>query len=138
MGEETRDGINGWTVHTLKVHLVAVMDERDKRYAQRFEAQESASKYAQEKANEFRGQLKDQAERFMPRTEGEQASRTNSEKIDALATRAERLEGALVAISGEKSGREASFKLFVVVVGLIVSFLVIAGILLSVVFAVKR
>lgn len=74
------------------------------RYEQRFTAQESATKYAQEKSNEFRGSLDDIGKKQMPRTEAEAmfkaisekaeaGAKTNAEKIDALQARMDRNEG---------------------------------------------
>lgn len=84
---------NGWTVITLKEHLEALLRESDKRYDQRFAAQESATQYAQEKSNEFRGSLEDVGKNQMPRTEAEAAYRSISEKVDALQARIDRTEG---------------------------------------------
>jgi hypothetical protein len=36
------DEKEGWTVETLKDHLIAIMGERDKRYEERFEASQKA------------------------------------------------------------------------------------------------
>lgn len=104
MSGETEKNISGWTVDTLKEYLESVVRGNDLRYGQRFTAQESATKYAQEKANEFRGSLDDIGKKQMPRTEAEAlikaaaekseaGSRSNSEKIDALQARMDRNEG---------------------------------------------
>src|SRR6185369_7258440 len=99
-----------WTVETLKAH-----------YDQRFIAQEQAVKdaltaqkeaaaalAASEKAvavaetnaekwrasaNEWRGAMNDRERTLMPRTEAEQASRSNTEKITFLASRIDKNEG---------------------------------------------
>lgn len=85
MSGETEREVSGWTVDTLRSHLSTIINERDRRYGERFDAQENAvaaalqaAKEAVNKAetaaekrfdavNEFRGQLADQAATFMPR-----------------------------------------------------------------------
>ena len=104
MSRETERNVSGWTTDTLKEYLEARISEADKRYQQRFDAQEAAQKYAQEKANEFRGSLDDVGKKQMPRTEAEalikaSAERTGSElnatnqKVDMLISRMDRNEG---------------------------------------------
>lgn len=84
MSGETEANVSGWTVDTLRVHILALMEAADKRYEQRFEAQEQATLYARQVTNEFRGTLSDQASLFMPRAEAIQRADNNSEKIDLL------------------------------------------------------
>lgn len=101
-------------------HLQALIDERDRRYTERFDAQERAVQAAlaaaeklvstafaasekavlkQEQAqadynirsNEFRGQLADQAKMLMPRAEAEASFRQQRELIDRV--RDESLKG---------------------------------------------
>lgn len=93
MSGETERNISGWTTDTLREHVLALINSNDKRYQQRFDAQEAANKYAQEKANEFRQSLNDIGSRQMPRTEAEALAKTNSEKIDQLQARMDRNEG---------------------------------------------
>lgn len=66
MSGETEVNVSGWTTDTLRYHLAQrvdyerqLADERDRRYQERWMAQETASKYAQQIANEFRGSLSD-------------------------------------------------------------------------------
>ena len=73
--------------------------ERDKRYAERFAAQENAGIYQREITNEFRGQLRDQAEKFITRTESLARAQANADKIDQLATRMDRNEGRSTGLS---------------------------------------
>jgi hypothetical protein len=54
---------------------------------------ESASEKRFDSVNEFRASMNDQANKFIPRTEAEQRMLSNSEKIDALGNRLERIEG---------------------------------------------
>lgn len=104
MSGETEKQVSGWTVDTLKEYLESRIDGNDVRYDQRFTAQEAATKYAQEKSNEFRGSLEDIGKKQMPRTEAEaifkalgekteSLAKTNAEKIDALQARLDRNEG---------------------------------------------
>ena len=98
MPGETAEKQSGWTVDTLSAHFAQMIDEHDRRYEQRFVAQEkavadaflaaekavqaalTAQKEAVNKAeaaaekrfesvNEFRSQLGDQAATFLPRNE---------------------------------------------------------------------
>lgn len=85
-------------------HSKSVTEGNDKRYEQRFIAQEEASKYQRENQNEFRGSLEDVGKRQMPRTEAEAmfkaisdkaeaGFKANAEKVDALQARMDRNEG---------------------------------------------
>lgn len=107
---------NDWTVNTLKEYLEAVIDGNDQRYQQRFDAQEAASKYSQEKSNEFRGSLDDIGKKQMPRTEAESlvkalqeqsavVTRTNSEKMDALQARMDQFVKAEVYLPAHEELR---------------------------------
>lgn len=93
-----------WTLPALKELLESKIDGNDRRYQQRFDAQEAANKYSQEKSNEFRGSLEDIGKKQMPRTEAEAliraseekaaaTAKANSEKIDSLQARMDRWEG---------------------------------------------
>lgn len=133
MSGETETMVSGWTVDTLHGQLLMILDERgrryaaqfaamqaiaveaDKRYEQRFLAQQEAVQAAlaaQEKAvnaallaadravakaeaasekrfesvNEFRAQLSDQAANLMPRGEAEARFQATSEKQGEAAT----------------------------------------------------
>jgi len=118
MSGETEKSVSGWTVDTLKEYLESKINGNDKRYAQRFDAQESANKYAQEKANEFRGTLDDIGKKQMPRTEAEALAKANSEKIDALQARMDRNEG-------RGGGFNSSWGYLVGAVGLIATLIMI-------------
>lgn len=93
MSGETEKQVSAWTPDTLKEYLEAVIQGNDKRYEQRFQAQESAGLYQREITNEFRGQLGDQAEKFITRTEALARAQANGDKIDALQARMDRNEG---------------------------------------------
>ncbi len=104
-------GGGGWTLPTLHAHLLTILEERDKRYGQRFTDLETALRAAlaaSEKAinkaeiaterrfesvNEFRASLSDQAANFITRSESEAATARNSERIQELMDRINRSEG---------------------------------------------
>lgn len=110
MSGETEANISGWTVDTLRDHVNQMMSAHDRRYEQRFNAQEQAVKDALlaakeavikaetatekrfEGVNEFRGQLADQARDLMPRKESEESTRVVNEKIADLNTRVGKAE----------------------------------------------
>lgn len=99
------DQAAAWNIGSLKEHLETVGDERDRRYQERFDAQEAAmhaaliaAKEAVLKAevaigerltllNEFRAQSKDEQARYITRTEAEGATDRNSERIQELITK---------------------------------------------------
>jgi hypothetical protein len=100
MSNGTEKVISGWTVDTLKIYHdtciayeAKLAAERDKRYAERFAAQEAATAYMRQITNEFRGQLSDQQATFITRTETLARAQSNADKIDSLATRLDRTEG---------------------------------------------
>lgn len=106
-----------WTVESLKEHFTTLMRETDRRYEERFIAQEKAAKdtltatkeailkaeAAAEKrfegVNEFRQTLSDQASTFMPRIEAVQRADNNTEKIIDLSSRLDRMQGHTLGIS---------------------------------------
>lgn len=87
---ETEANVSAWTIDSLHSHLKELMNERDRRYEQRFAAQEKAvatANQANEKrldsVNEFRAQMADLQATFMPRVEAEQRIGQVDQKIDA-------------------------------------------------------
>ncbi len=102
MPGETKMDISGWTVDTLKAYIERLFDEHDKRYEQRFAAQEKAVKDAltsasiavdkaegtaekwRQNANEWRGTLNDRDRLLMPRIETEQRLKALDDKIVAI------------------------------------------------------
>jgi len=122
MSGETEAAVSGWTVDTLKDHVETVLAELDRRYQQRYEAQQegvAAALAAQEKAvnaaliaadravikaelaaekrfesvNEFRATLSDQAANLMPRLEAESRIQTVADKLAEVTNRLNRSEG---------------------------------------------
>lgn len=108
--------MSGWNIDTLKEFFQTRLDDAEKRNGQRFDAQEKAvaaalqaAKEAVTKAeiaaekrfdsvNEFRAQLSDQANTFMPRLEAEQRIAMQAEKLDTLASRMDSREGKSVGM----------------------------------------
>lgn len=96
----------GWTLEALREHLQALAAAADRRYEQRFDAQEKAVDAALTAANqrlnvmnEFRGALTDQAATFATRIEVDQRLATNDEKLSAVVGRLDRIEGRTSGIS---------------------------------------
>lgn len=126
-----------WTVATLHAHLMMVLDERDRRYAQRFTDLETALRAAlaaSEKAigkaeiaterrfesvNEFRQTLTDQVALFMPRSEAVALTERNTERIHEQAKRVQELTDRVNRSEGRGSGFSASWGYLVAAVGLI-------------------
>lgn len=91
MPGETRESLSGWTTDTLHVWVRTVMDERDRRYEQRFAAQEKATEVAVagareagikaenaiekrlENTNEWRDAMNDRDRNLLPRQEYDRA-----------------------------------------------------------------
>lgn len=89
-----------WTVETLLEHINKILDDRDRRYEQRFEAQQRAIDKADtatekrfEGVNEFRQSLADQNKMFLQRTEYESNHLRLMEAHEELARRVEAFEG---------------------------------------------
>lgn len=67
---------NGWTIETVREHLTALMEERDRRYEQRFAGIEEATNKKSESlekrfdgVNEFRGAMNDAAGKYITKSE---------------------------------------------------------------------
>ncbi len=96
-----------WTHDTLRQHLLSVMDERDRRYEQRFQAQQDAMDAALVAAkealakndavlearlqllNEFRAAMSDRDRDFIPRTEVEVRMRAVEKRVDSMEGKAD-------------------------------------------------
>jgi urease accessory protein UreF len=132
-----------WTVDTLRVYLLDVMHTQfaaqEKAVAAALAAAEKAvtaallsadkavdkANEAHEKrldsVNEFRAQLADQASTFMPRLESEQRAGSNTEKITAVATRLDKLEGRSDGVSASWAYLVAGISLIALLVGIYVA-----------------
>lgn len=160
MSGETEQSVSAWTNDTVLEHLRSyissvqqIMDERDRRYEQRFVAQEkavtdaltsaekavAAALAAAEKAvskaematekrfdnvNEFRAQLNDQANTFVPRQEYQV-------QHDPLVERVGKLENNLYAREGQSSGQKAT-------IAYIISAIVSATAIITAIIAVSN
>jgi hypothetical protein len=129
-----------WTVETLRLHLMAILAERDERYGQRFADLETALRAAlaaSEKAigkaesatekrfeavNEFRGTLSDQASQFMTRTEATALTDRNTERIQELADRVNRSEGRGTGVSASWGYLVGAAGLVATVIAIVVAF----------------
>lgn len=139
-GGMTAESPSGWTTDTLRADVLGRLGELDKRYEQRFEAQEKAvisalhaAKEAVSKAevatekrfegvNEFRSSLSDLTATMMPRAE-------STARWSALAERVDKMEKAIAADSGRNKGINDSWGYLVAAIGLAVG---IIGIILAV------
>ncbi len=146
-GGETESNVSAWTVDSLKELMMAVLEEMDRRYEQRFEAQqvalrdalissekavnaalnaaeravskaELASERRFESINEFRGQLADQAATLMPRAETTVLLSAINDRLATLETRVTERAGAL---QGQNAMRAALFT----VCGLVIAALAV-------------
>lgn len=91
MSGETEAEVSGWTVDTLRAHILRLMAEKDVRDEQRFQALQRAIEKAEngvkdrfESVNEFRAQLGDQARTFLPRQEYDRAHEDLVERVDQM------------------------------------------------------
>ena len=115
-GGETEDKPSAFTVDSLSVHLISIMNERDRRYEQRFASQEQALSKQEDTitvrfatVNEFRAQLADQATRFMPRLEAEQRTQQNTDRISQLDRRLNEALGQVNSRLDLTAGRSSGF-----------------------------
>jgi predicted nucleic acid-binding protein len=120
-----------WTLETLHTHLSALMAEHDKRYAQRFEAQERALDKVESTTearfngvNEFRGSLNDVLQKQMPRQESVALHDAARERIDKLEAE----------VQAARSDRNSMKLLIAGAVGL----LGVVATIVSLVFAFRR
>lgn len=132
----------GWTLDGYIAHNESMRDELDRRYQQRFIAQEQAvqaaltsakdavhkAEMASEKrfegVNEFRATLSDQASTFISRTEVDQRMKGIDEKVDIIMGRMDRLEG-------RSGGMDASFVK-------LVSMVAMAGAIIAIITAIIK
>jgi len=136
MDESKIDKMQGrWTTDSLFEYFTARMDDADVRYSQRFQAQEKAidkSDAASEKrfeaVNEFRNTLSDQTKTFMPRLEAETRTHANAEKIDALASRMDKMETQIQSQDTNKDDKRTEILQMVqLIVGLLTILAIIIG-----------
>lgn len=118
MSGETERAPSGWTVDTLKQHFDQRFRDQEQAVAAAVTAASTATSVAmtaEQRAvakaeaatekrftsvNEFRQTLSDQAATFMPRAEAENRAQANTDKIDGLTSRLDKLESRLAAQTG--------------------------------------
>lgn len=129
-----------WTVESLKEHFSTVMAGNDRRYEERFIAQEKATDVALEalnkrfdSVNEFRQTLADQTATFISRAEAIQRADNNAEKIASLE---KRLNESVAAINsrldlnaGKSTGMNAIWGYIIGAIGLAATIISIVVIL---------
>lgn len=146
---ETEREQSGWTTDTLNYHVTQQLNDMRVLLDERFLAQQrsiAAALLATEKAigkaeianekrfesvNEFRGQLNDQTRTFLSRTEVDAMHKTSDAAIDRNSDRVNELATRLDKIEGRGSGVSQAY---------IYAFALIAalGTLVSIYVAVKR
>jgi hypothetical protein len=145
---ETEQSPSGLTVDTLNIVLTEkvralyrVIDDLERRLEQRFESQQQAILKQEiavqdrfQTVNEFRGQLADQATKFMPRAEADQRIQQNADRITALekhhANDLSLVNSRLDVMAGATSGVE---KFRTLTLGLIVAAVAIVGLVVGLV-----
>lgn len=150
MSGETEQDVSGWTIDTLHVMLMKVMDERDRRHEQRFDAQEKAVLKAEtatekrfEGVNEFRQALADQTRESPTRIEVDAQYKSLSDQIsnaqksleDKAASNSARisaLEGDMKALSGQSRGVQQQWGYIFAAVGAITA---IAAVVIAIILA---
>lgn len=146
MAGETEERPSGLTIDTLRLLIEAKMAESDRRYEQRFLAQQTsvdvaiaAAKEATTKAenatekrfegvNEFRAQLNDQAGTFISRNEA-------NTRMDSLAEKITDISDRLNLLAGRDAGKIDSRGVMIAAVGLMIAT---ASIVTAVIIALSR
>lgn len=141
MSGETEKEPSGLSTDNLKMHYDKVLEEMDRRYEQRFIAQESASRAAMTAAqeavhkaevaaekrfdsvNEFRATLADQASTLMPRAE-------STLRWEAVSERVTKIENLLAADVGKSQGLNAAW-------GYLVGAIALAATVVSIIIATR-
>lgn len=143
-----KEKISGWNIDTLKEHLTALINSNDRRYQESFATSKEAVAAAlaaqkeltnaafasSEKAivkaeeaqrdynvrsNEFRGQLDDQAQTLMPRTETNVLMQGVNEKVTDHAKVIEILSGRITAIESRGDGKSQMWQYVIAAFGII-------------------
>lgn len=131
MSGETEDNVSAFTTDSLHAHLRTLMDERDRRYGERFDASQKAVEKATaalerrlEGMNEIRAAMSEQAATFLPRTEYDTAH-------DALVTRVTELNDRMNRAEGSREGVRLSAGALVAILGVGLSLIVAVVAVLS-------
>jgi hypothetical protein len=119
---ETGKSESGLTVDTLKL----LLDERDRRYEQRFESQKEAVSKATaalerrlEGMNEIRAAMSEQAATFLPRGEYDSAH-------DSLVARVNDLNDRINRTEGKSSGVTSSLGALLAIAGVVIALVTVA------------
>ena len=122
-----------WTIEAYVAHNESMRMEMDRRYEQRFDAQERAvlkAEAASEKrfdsVNEVRETLADQAKHLISRNEVEQQFKSINEKVDTTTGRMDRLEG-------RAGGSTATWTYAVAAIGVVGTIVGIIGTVVAVI-----
>ena len=118
MTGETEKEVSGWTVDTLRIHHEKQHIAFEKMLQERYDSQtrsvqaaldsaekavekaEKATEKRFEATNEFRAQLADQAERFMPRKEADVRNDAVQDKVTTIDNRVANIQGRMIAYAG--------------------------------------
>jgi len=137
MSGETERDVSGWTVDTLGAHILRLLTEHDRRYEQRFKAQEEATKAAlsaaqkaadilevntqrwRDASNEWRATLTDRERQYLPRSEAAVLEKQNAERISLLITRLDTIEDRINSREDQGRGLSKAWGYVVGVVGLV-------------------
>ena len=147
MSGETQGSISGWTVDTLHVWVKTVTDERDRRYEQRFEAQEKATQTAIESAriatnkaeqaiekrlentNEWRQAMNDRDVKLLPRIEYDRAHVDLEKRFEeykkSMDDRISTISSAMLRAEGRGSGLNAGWGYLIGAIGLLAAIFVL-------------
>ena len=137
MSERTKI-VNGWTVDTLHEHIVKLLEAKEERDSERFDAQKEQTKLALDSAdravnkaeqaaekrfesvNEFRETLADQQRNLMPRAESELQFKSINDKVDNIIRTSAK-------DTGKRTGYHEGILLIVGLVALVSTILAIAA-----------
>lgn len=94
---------NGWTLETLYIHLTKIMDERDRHYQQRIEAQEKAVFMALTQViDDFRLTLNEQLSSFLPRSDYDRSLGGLSKRVDDIhKTMLDKLDSVVKSVNSQ-------------------------------------
>lgn len=110
MSGETETNVSGWTVDTLHTHLSRLLEERDRRYQERFEASEKAVTAAFEASKEAAHKVETSAEaRFGLLNELRSGVATSAE-LEALEKRLDELKNDFTAARAHMQGGAAKLR----------------------------
>lgn len=100
-----------WTINTLRIHLLTIIESLAEVTNERFTAQKEAvdralveTNHRFESVNEFRGQLTDNAATFVTRNEAQLQYNELSKRIDSNSDKTNQVSSRLDRIEGSGSG----------------------------------